>query len=61
PMDSVLGMDSEIIVRRFITGLPERFQLAKGEASLQGAVLEIDAATGRALAILRFCRGADEI
>lgn len=51
PMDSVLGMEPEIIIRRFITALPERFELAAGRTTLQGVILEIDDATGKATSI----------
>jgi metallophosphoesterase (TIGR00282 family) len=44
PMDSVLGMDQQIILNRFLTGLPVKFELASGPVMLNGAVLEIDAA-----------------
>lgn len=49
--DSVLGMDTDIILRRFRTGLPERFKPAKGTAELRGAVLDLDPASGKAAAI----------
>jgi hypothetical protein len=46
--DSILGMDPKIIVERFLTRLPKRFELARGEAGLQGAVVEVDEGTGLA-------------
>jgi calcineurin-like phosphoesterase len=42
PEDSCLGMDSDIILRRFRTGLPQRFELAKGPCMLNGALMEVD-------------------
>ncbi|MCA1946126.1 MAG: TIGR00282 family metallophosphoesterase [Desulfovibrio sp.] len=48
---SILGMDPAIIVRKFVTGLPMRFELAKGEGRVQGLVVQTDDATGRATAI----------
>jgi 2',3'-cyclic-nucleotide 2'-phosphodiesterase len=56
PKDSILGIEPEIIVRKFITGLPERFLLAKGQSSLQGALVRADASTGKALSIETFNR-----
>jgi 2',3'-cyclic-nucleotide 2'-phosphodiesterase len=42
PEDSCLGMDSDIILRRFRSGLPQRFELAKGPCMLNGALMEMD-------------------
>jgi len=50
--DSVLGMDAQIIVQRFLTRLPTRFQLAEGKAELRGAVVRLNPATGLAEAIV---------
>lgn len=49
--DSVIGMGKEAVLRRFLTGLPQRFTPAKGDASLNGALLELDGASGKALSI----------
>ncbi|MDR2488125.1 MAG: YmdB family metallophosphoesterase [Desulfovibrio sp.] len=49
--DSIIGMDKEVIIKRFVTGLPQSFKLAKGSASLNGAIIDIDAASGKAAAI----------
>jgi len=51
--DSVLGMDKNAVVERFITGIAGKFVLARGEASLQGVLLEVDSLSGRALSIER--------
>jgi 2',3'-cyclic-nucleotide 2'-phosphodiesterase len=56
PLDSILGIEPEIIVRKFVRGLPERFHLAKGLIGLQGALMRVEAATGRALSIEPFER-----
>ena len=48
---SVLGMDPAIIVKKFVTSLPARFELAKGEATVQGLLVHTDDATGRATAV----------
>jgi 2',3'-cyclic-nucleotide 2'-phosphodiesterase len=42
PSDSVIGMNPNPIVERFLTGLPHRFEVAEGPGSLQGALLETD-------------------
>jgi 2',3'-cyclic-nucleotide 2'-phosphodiesterase len=53
PHDSVIGMRKELVVGRFETGLPASFKPAKGGARLQGALVEADPASGRALAVER--------
>ena len=46
---SVLGMDPEVIVRRFMTRLPASFRLASGTPLISGALFEIDERSGRCL------------
>lgn len=53
PHDSVIGREVEPIVRRFLTGMPQRFDVAKGRVLLQGALVQIDQHTGKALKIHR--------
>ena len=53
PHDSVIGREVEPIVRRFLTGMPQRFDVAKGRIMLQGALVEIDQQTGKAVKIQR--------
>jgi len=61
PVESVLGVRPELIVRRFLTGVPTRFQVAGGPVSLAGVFLEIDEATGRATRIQRLARDASNV
>ena len=49
PEDSCLGMDNDIILRRFRSGLPQRFELAKGPCMLNGALMEMDQGRCRAI------------
>jgi metallophosphoesterase (TIGR00282 family) len=51
PHDSVIGVESELAIRRMRTGLPVRFETASGDVRIEGAVIDCDAATGRASAI----------
>jgi metallophosphoesterase (TIGR00282 family) len=53
PHDSVIGRDIDAIVARFLTNMPQRFEVAKTNIRLQGALIEIDGESGRALAIQR--------
>lgn len=42
PIDSVIGMDIEASLKRFLTTIPERYRVAKGESKLNGCIFEID-------------------
>ena len=53
PEDSVLGVKTEAVVRRFLTQMPTRFDVAPGPVLIQGALVDIDDATGRATSITR--------
>jgi len=56
PHDSVLGREIEPIIRRFMTSMPQKFEVAKERVLLQGALVEIDEQTGRATGIQRVSR-----
>ncbi len=47
PFDSVIGVKKEIIVRRFLTGLPEKFEISNGDVHLNGIIFSIDTDTGK--------------
>lgn len=49
--ESVLGMDVDIILDRFVTRMPSRFELAKGTAGVQGALVDVSPETGRAVSM----------
>lgn len=51
--DSILGVKKEIILKRFITALPEKFEYASGRAMLSGAVFDVDQTTGRCTSVKR--------
>ena len=59
PHESVLGREIEPIIKRFLTGMPQRFDVAKNRVLLHGAVIEIDEATGKAIRIQRVSEGAN--
>jgi len=42
PKKSVIGMEVDASIKRFLTSLPERYKVAEGEAILNACVLEID-------------------
>jgi len=53
PVDGVIGVDKDIIIQRFLTQMPIRFEPAKGPAALRGVVIALDPETGRATSIRR--------
>jgi metallophosphoesterase (TIGR00282 family) len=53
PHESVLGREIEPVLKRFLTNMPQRFEVAKNRVMLHGAVVEIDDATGKAVKIQR--------
>jgi len=53
PHESVLGREIEPVLKRFLTNMPQRFEVAKNNVLLHGAVIEIDDASGKALKIQR--------
>lgn len=53
---SVLGIEPQIIIDRFITSLPQKFEHAGGKAKLCGAVLEVDDVTNKAVSIKRIVK-----
>jgi len=51
--DSVLGLDRQVVIEKFISQIPTKFQLADGEAMLQGVLVDVDESSGRAKSIRR--------
>jgi hypothetical protein len=51
PYDSIIGVEKEIVLRRFLTSLPVRMEAAKGGAEFHGVVVEVDNDTGKAVSI----------
>lgn len=54
PYDAILGMQKELVLNRFLTNLPTRFEPPKsGRAQLSGCLIEVDKKTGKAKKIER--------
>jgi metallophosphoesterase (TIGR00282 family) len=53
PHESVLGREIEPVIRRFLTSMPQRFEVAKGRVLLQGVWFELDESSGKALKLGR--------
>ncbi|OGS18132.1 MAG: metallophosphoesterase [Elusimicrobia bacterium RIFOXYA2_FULL_50_26] len=54
PRDGVIGMDKDIIIKKYITGVRQHYSMAKGTAVMQGCVITVDETTGKATNIERF-------
>ena len=57
PYDSVIGVETEMVLHRFRTGLPGKFEAAKGNPKMCAALIGCDASTGRAHSIQRIMLG----
>ncbi|MGH9775609.1 MAG: TIGR00282 family metallophosphoesterase [Candidatus Acidiferrales bacterium] len=53
PHDSVIGMDKNGIIKRFLDGLPARFEVSEGDIQMNSVLLEVEETTGRASSITR--------
>lgn len=56
PHDSVIGQRKEDILKRFLTSMPARFEVAQDDIRLNGIVVRMDERTGKAEAIMRLQR-----
>ena len=54
PYESIIGVQSELVISRFLRGMPTRFETATDDARMCGVVVEIDERTGNATGIERF-------
>ncbi len=59
--DSVIGMNKEKVLRRFVQKLPERFEVANGPAILSGVVIDIDTGSGLSKSIQRIKIHEDQV
>jgi metallophosphoesterase (TIGR00282 family) len=59
PVWSVIGFEPKTVLPRFINALPTRFEVGSGPVVFNAAQIDIDPATGRALAIERISRLVD--
>ena len=54
PYLSSIGRDLRPVTRKFLSGIPSRFEVASGPSVIEGAIIEFDGATGKARAIEAF-------
>jgi calcineurin-like phosphoesterase len=53
PHDSVLGRDVGAVLKRFLTQMPQKLEVASGNVQLCGVIIEVDEDSGRARLIER--------
>jgi len=56
PTDSIIGDDTETVLRRFLTMIPHRISVGKGKTVFNAILLSVDDASGRAMGISRILR-----
>jgi 2',3'-cyclic-nucleotide 2'-phosphodiesterase len=57
PFDSIIGVETELVLKRFLTGMPGKFEAAKGNPKMCATLISCDGATGRAHHIQRIMLG----
>lgn len=53
PFDSVIGVKKETVIERFLTQMPNKFDLARDDIRMQGVIIDIDTESGKAKTIER--------
>jgi len=61
PYDSIIGVEKDAVLHRFLTGMPSRFETAKGDPRFAAAMVDVDPGTGRARAIERMLLTEDDL
>jgi metallophosphoesterase (TIGR00282 family) len=61
PYDSIIGVEKDAVLHRFLTGMPSRFETAKGDPRFAAAVVDVDEQTGRARSIDRMLLTENDI
>ncbi|HJV45376.1 MAG TPA: TIGR00282 family metallophosphoesterase [Bacillota bacterium] len=51
PYDSILGMETDAVLKKFLTQLPVRFEVASGRCQLNGVVIDLNPQTGKTVSI----------
>ncbi|HEV2177871.1 MAG TPA: TIGR00282 family metallophosphoesterase [Terriglobia bacterium] len=56
PYDSIIGVEKQAVIEKFLKQVPARFEVAKGDVRLSAVLIEADPVDGRALSIQRIMR-----
>ena len=59
PIDSVIGDDSELVIKRFLTAIPHRLTVGKGRVMFNAILVNADSSSGKAVSIERIYREVD--
>jgi len=59
PADSVIGMEKDVVIERFLTQLPQKFEVGKDNIEAQGVMLTIDGTSNKCIAIERVKQKVD--
>ncbi len=54
PSEGVIGMDKEVVLKKYLTAIPQHFVIAKGASVMQGCIVEVNDGTGKAVSIKRY-------
>jgi metallophosphoesterase (TIGR00282 family) len=57
PYDSVIGVEKELVLTKFLTGMPGKFEAATGNPKMCAALVDCDPLTGKAHRIQRLMLG----
>jgi metallophosphoesterase (TIGR00282 family) len=57
PYDSVIGVEKELVLGRFLSALPGKFEAAKGDPKMCAVIIDCDETTGKARSIQRLMLG----
>jgi metallophosphoesterase (TIGR00282 family) len=60
PYDSIIGMEKEAIIQKFLDQMPTRFQPAKGNPIFEAVLVEADPKSGHAISIKRVTRKKED-
>jgi len=53
PVDSIIGTKTDLVIKKFLTQMPAKFEVPKGDVGISAVVIEVDQLTGKSLSIKR--------
>lgn len=61
PHDSIIGVEKQAVLDKFLRGLPVRLETATGNPRLNGALIAADETSGKAIGIKRLSFSLEEL